>query len=91
MSWVQPAGTPGLLGYWRLGEPAGATAIDELGARPGAYAAQGVTLGRPGALPADPNTAAAFDGTAGEMTATTPLLTTSGTLEAGSSGSRASR
>jgi PKD repeat protein len=74
-------GTPGLLGYWRLGEPAGATAIDELGARPGAYAAQGVTLGRPGALPADPNTAAAFDGTAGEMTATTPLLTTSGTLE----------
>ena len=74
-------GTPGVLAYWRLGEPAGVTAIDELGARPGAYAARGVTLGQPGALPGDPNTAAAFDGTAGEMTAATPPLTTSGTLE----------
>ncbi|HEX6053895.1 MAG TPA: BNR-4 repeat-containing protein [Gemmatimonadaceae bacterium] len=74
-------GTPGLLGHWRLGETAGAIATDELGARHGTYAASGVTLGQPGALPADPNTAAAFDGMPGEMTATTPLLTTSGTLE----------
>lgn len=74
-------GTPGLLAYWRLGEPGGSVAADELGARPGAYAPRGVTLGVAGALPGDPSTAAAFDGSAGEMTASTPPLTTSGTLE----------
>jgi len=74
-------GTPGLLGYWRLGEAAGSLAVDQLGARPGAYAANGVTLNQAGALRGDPDTSAAFDGTAGEMTAATPALTTSGTLE----------
>jgi PKD repeat protein len=74
-------GTPGVLGYWRLGEAAGVFAADELGARPGAYAAKGVTLGQPGALRGDPNTSAAFDGSVGEVTAPTPALTTSGTLE----------
>ncbi len=74
-------GTPGLAGYWRLGEASGRTAGDERGANPGAYAAAGVTLGQPGAPRGDPNTAAAFDGTAGETSASTPALSTSGTLE----------
>ena len=73
--------TPGLLGYWRLGDAGTTVAADDLGARPGAYSATGVTLGQAGALRGDPDTAALFDGVAGEMTATTPPLTTSGTLE----------
>ena len=40
-----------------------------------------MTLGQPGALHGDPDTAAAFDGSAGEMAAATPALTTSGTVE----------
>jgi hypothetical protein len=47
--------------YWRLGEVAGTTAADEAGASPGAYSG-GVSLGVPGALPRDANTAARFDG-----------------------------
>jgi PKD repeat protein len=74
-------GTPGLLGYWRLGEAGGNIAADEVGAGPGTYTATGVTLGQASALRGDPDTAAAFDGTTGEMTAVTPALTTSGTLE----------
>jgi hypothetical protein len=66
---------------WRLGEASGVIAADELGARPGAYASAGVTLGQAGAPRADANTSASFDGIAGEMTASTPALTTSGTLE----------
>ena len=73
--------TPGLLGYWRLGDAGTTVAADDLGARPGAFSATGVTLGQAGALRGDPDTAALFDGVAGEMTATTPPLTTSGTLE----------
>jgi PKD repeat protein len=71
--------TPGLLGHWRLGDTGSLVAADALGARPGAYSPTGVTLGQPGALPDDPDTAAFFDG--GEMTATTPPLTDAGTLE----------
>jgi Concanavalin A-like lectin/glucanases superfamily len=47
--------------YWRLGETSGATAADERGAAPGTYLS-GVTLGAPGALAGDGNTAARFDG-----------------------------
>ena len=50
------------LGYWRLGETSGTTAADSSGHdRNGAYL-NGVTLGIPGALSGDPNTAASFDG-----------------------------
>ena len=50
------------VGYWRLGESGGATAADSSGfGRDGTYIG-GVTLGVPGAIPADPNTAVRFDG-----------------------------
>lgn len=74
-------GTPGLAGYWRLGEAAGLVAADERAAHAGAYAQTGVTLGQAGALRGDPDTAAAFDGATGEMSAPTPDLSTAGTLE----------
>ena len=74
-------GTPGLMSYWRLGEASGRTAVDERGAHAGSYAATGVTLGRPGALSGDPDTSASFDGVSGEMSVSTPVLSTSGTLE----------
>ncbi len=56
-------------GYWRLGEPSGAAAGDEsVYARDGAY--QGaVSLGEAGALPADPDQAAGFDGSSGYVSA----------------------
>jgi Concanavalin A-like lectin/glucanases superfamily/Bacterial Ig-like domain/Calcineurin-like phosphoesterase len=47
--------------YWRLGEAAGLSAADVLGATPGVYQG-GVVLGVPGALPAHADTAARFDG-----------------------------
>ncbi|NIT02338.1 MAG: tandem-95 repeat protein [Candidatus Latescibacteria bacterium] len=46
--------------YWRLGETVGPTAIDELGSNNGTY--NGPTLGEGGAIRADTNTAARFDG-----------------------------
>ncbi|HEV8250104.1 MAG TPA: LamG-like jellyroll fold domain-containing protein, partial [Gaiellaceae bacterium] len=48
-------------GYWRLGEQTGTTAASETGANNGTYL-NGVTLGQPGALTADVNKAASFDG-----------------------------
>jgi hypothetical protein len=45
--------------YWRLGESSGEVADDEIGANDGAYL-NGVTLGRPGAVLGDANTAAGF-------------------------------
>ncbi len=53
--------TPGLVNYWRLGEQSGSTFADAVGASP-ATLKGGVTLGAPGALEFDPNSAAAFDG-----------------------------
>jgi hypothetical protein len=47
--------------YWRLGEPSGTTARDELGVAAGSYLS-GVTLGAGGALGGDANTSARFDG-----------------------------
>jgi hypothetical protein len=53
--------TPGLAAYWRLGEPAGATAAAEARSTwPGTYAA--TTLGADGALSGDADTAARFAG-----------------------------
>jgi PKD repeat protein len=69
-------GTGGLAGYWRLGELGGATAADETGAFSGSY--QGAyRLGEAGALAGDPDYAAGFDGTSGEMTAAGPSLASS--------------
>jgi hypothetical protein len=51
-------------GYWRFGEPSGTTLLDSSGQVPadnGTYIG-GVTLGQPGALSVDPNTAALYDG-----------------------------
>ncbi|HEX4752855.1 MAG TPA: PKD domain-containing protein [Solirubrobacterales bacterium] len=62
--------TSGLLDYWRLGEQSGTTFADSAGAHP-ATMQGGVTLGVPGAIEADPNTAAAFDG--GTGAASVPL------------------
>jgi hypothetical protein len=54
-------------GYWRLGEAGSATpAVDQTGANPGTYLG-GVTLGRPGALADDSDTAAGLDGANGTV------------------------
>lgn len=47
--------------FWRLGETAGSTAIDEMGANNGTYV--GPTLGMTGAMTGEPDLAAGFDGT----------------------------
>jgi hypothetical protein len=54
--------------YWRLGERAGATAAaDSKGNNEGTYVG-GVTLGQPGLLVGDSDTAAQFDGSSGLVT-----------------------
>src|SRR5436305_386267 len=58
------AQTPGLVGYWRLGEATGTAACDAAGGDNGTYSG-GFTLGRPGAIASDANTAAAFNGSTG--------------------------
>jgi hypothetical protein len=55
-------GTPGLSGYWRFDDAAGSTAAATTGLVTGTYAA-GTTLGQPGLLTGDTNTAVGFDGT----------------------------
>ena len=72
--------TPGLRGYWRLGEAEWAPARDELGALPGRYSG-GVTLGAAGALIDDGDTASAFDGLSGEVLLPGPVLSGNATLE----------
>jgi len=47
--------------FWRLGEAAGTTAVDETGSNAGTYF-NGVVLGIPGALTGSTNTSASFDG-----------------------------
>ena len=77
-------GTPGLIGYWRLGDTAGPTAADASpNAHSGTYAG-GVTLGQPGAFGGS-DLAADFDGLDGRVEIahqSSQLLTTGGTLEA---------
>jgi hypothetical protein len=53
------------LSYWRFGESSGTVAVDETGTTNGTYSAAGVTLGAPGAIAGDSNTAATFDGASG--------------------------
>jgi hypothetical protein len=54
------ASTPGVAAHWRLGEPAGTTAADAIATATGTT--YRVTLGAPGALTGDTDTAARFDG-----------------------------
>jgi YVTN family beta-propeller protein len=49
------------IGYWRLGEKSGTSAADRAGTNTGTYSG-GVTLGVPGLLSGDPDTAASFNG-----------------------------
>jgi acid phosphatase type 7 len=60
------ASTPGLVGYWRLGERSGTLACDYTGHDNGAYQG-GVTLGLPGAIGQDPDTAIGLDGSTGQV------------------------
>jgi YVTN family beta-propeller protein len=59
-------GTAGLLAYWRLGEASGTIAHDALGAHNGTYTG-GHTLGEPGALIGNSDTAVALNGTSGTV------------------------
>jgi hypothetical protein len=54
--------TPGLRGYWRLGEPSGTIARDMVGLNDGTYVAN-PTKGVTGALVGDSDTAVTFNGT----------------------------
>lgn len=57
----------GPLAYWRLGEASGSVAADETGAYPGTYVGS-PTLGAPGALSGDVDTAVQFNGTSQYVT-----------------------
>ncbi len=65
--------------YWRLGEASGMTAADEMGVAPGVYQ-NGVTLGAPGAIAGDANTAARLDGANDQVSMGDPA---SGSLDFG--------
>lgn len=56
----QPPDAPA--GFWRFGEPSGTVMNDSSPNDNDGMYLGGVTLGVPGALPGDPNTAASFDG-----------------------------
>lgn len=55
--------------YWRFDEASGKTAVDSSGHGNDATYEGGITLGAPGALAGDDDTAATFDGTSGFVTA----------------------
>jgi hypothetical protein len=58
----------GPVAYWRLGEPAGASeVVSAVAGGPVGTVSGPVTLGVLGALPGDPDTAAHFDGSSGEV------------------------
>ncbi len=71
---------PELLSYWRLGETSGVTAVDLKSARNGTYVG-GVALNQVGALPADPDKAARFDGIDDSVTLPTLPSATNFTIE----------
>jgi hypothetical protein len=74
------AGTPGLRSYWRLGEASGTAAAEQKDGPAGQYRGQ-YRLGELGTLTGDRDTAAHFDGTSGEMSASGPALSGSATME----------
>jgi large repetitive protein len=53
------------VGYWRFGEPSGTIAADSSPSLNGGVYTGGVTLGQPGGILGDTNTAASFDGSTG--------------------------
>jgi hypothetical protein len=53
--------------YWRLGETSGTSACDSVGSSTGTYRS-GTTLGAPGAIVGDPDTAVALNGSSGHLT-----------------------
>jgi hypothetical protein len=60
--------------YWRLGESSGTTAADATGqGQTGTYQS-GTTLGQPGALTNDSNTAALFNGSTGRVTSNSSAI-----------------
>jgi hypothetical protein len=62
---IDVTNNPNLVSYWRLGEPPGeTTAVDSKGDNDGTYVG-GLTLGQPGLLVVDTDTAAQFDGSTG--------------------------
>jgi YD repeat-containing protein len=67
--------TAGLRSYWRLGEASGSTLADSKGTNTGTLASG--TLGVPGAIAGDPNTAASFNGTTNSASAPVNLSDTS--------------
>ena len=84
------------VGYWRLGESSGTTAADLTGAPSGTYVG-GVTLGTPGALVSDPDTAVQLNGSTGyvrvdnraNLNFTSGDFTTEAWVRPGTSGSMA--
>jgi YD repeat-containing protein len=69
--------TPGLVSYWRMGEASGTTLASSVTGGPSATTQGGVTLGVPGAVANDPNTAARFDGSDDAARGTVDLSGTS--------------
>jgi hypothetical protein len=67
-------GGPSLISYWRLGEASGTAAADSKGTNNGTYS--GVSLGLPGAITNDPDTAAGFNGSTSKVSL--PSLGTAG-------------
>ncbi len=70
-------GTTGLLSYWRLGDPGGSTALVDSFGTSNAAVNGSPTLGSPGALAGDSDTAASFDGLDDAATANLSLSGTS--------------
>lgn len=70
---------PSLVSYWRMGEAAGSTVVDQTGTNNGTYAA-GVTLAQTGMLTGDTSTAALFNGSTGYiyLSGTTGIVTGAG-------------
>jgi hypothetical protein len=54
------------VGWWRLGDASGTTAVDQMGANNGAYGG-GVTLGQPALVAAETDKAVAFNGSTGNV------------------------
>ncbi len=69
--------TPGLLSYWRLGDAPGSTVLTDSSGGGHAGSNAGATLGIPGAIYRDPDTAARFNGTSSSASAPVDLSASS--------------
>lgn len=59
--------SPGLAGYWRLGEPTGTIACDSTNNKDNGTYSSGATLGVAGAIASDPDTAIALSGSSSQV------------------------